>query len=95
MPHQIGGFRIYRTRPAVSQLLVGSRGQVHARTNRIEVRGSSPAEDLVLSYQFHEALRCEPSCKVERETNRYAPVGFLRVPAPHPADFAVFNSYQF
>lgn len=90
---QIGGYRIYKTRPQVSQLLSGS-GELRARTNRIEVRGSDPAQPLVLSYQFHEALRCAPDCRVEREANPLAPVGLIRIPAPHPRDIAVVNGYE-
>ncbi len=89
---QIGGFRIYETRVEVSPLLSGT-GALRARTNRIEVRGSDPGKPLVLSYQWHEALRCTPDCTVERHENPLAPVGLIRIPAPHPRDIAVVNSY--
>jgi hypothetical protein len=88
-----GGLRVYRNRVAVSPITLG-QGRLRARTNRIEVWASDPAEDLVLSYHFHEKLRCTPDCRVEREPHRLSRVGFIRVPAPHPRDFVIWNGYQ-
>jgi hypothetical protein len=67
---------------------------VRARTNRIEVAGSDPDRPLVLSYHYHEALRCEPSCRVERDTNSMDVVGLIRVPAPHPRELQIVNTYR-
>lgn len=90
----VAGRSAYRTRLPVSMFLEG-KGVVRARTNRIEVHGSDPHAPLVLSYHFHEALRCEPNCRVVRANVRMDTVGLIRIPAPHPADLAVVNSYQF
>ncbi|MFI5307064.1 MAG: hypothetical protein ACHQ53_06925 [Polyangiales bacterium] len=89
----VAGRMVYRTRPQVSQVLAGG-GRVRASTNRIELRGSDPTRDAILAYHFHEALRCEPHCRVERELVDLDAVGFVRVPAPHPADFTLVNSYR-
>jgi hypothetical protein len=91
--HATGRFRIYQTlRP--SGRVLGGRGRLSARTNRIDVVDSDPALPLVLSYHFHEALRCQPDCRVERETNTMDVVGMIRVPAPHPRDISIFNAYE-
>lgn len=87
------GRRIYRNRVAVSQIRQGG-GRLRARTNRIEVWGSNPAQDLVLAYHFHEMLRCRPDCRIVREPSPVSRVGFIRVPAPHPRDVVIWNSYQ-
>jgi hypothetical protein len=87
-----GSFRIYRTQQPSGRVLAG-RGRLTARTNRIDVADSDPALPLVLSYHFHEALRCQPQCKVERETNTLDVVGMIRIPAPHPRDLRIFNAY--
>jgi len=89
----LGGLRIYRNRVAVSQLRQG-KGRLRARTNRIEVWASDPAEDLVLSYHFHEMLRCHPDCRIQREPNKLSRVGFIRVPAASPREFVIWNGYQ-
>jgi hypothetical protein len=91
--HRIGGRNIYRVRARSSPILQGG-GTLHARTNLIEVRGTTPSQSVVLSYHFHEALRCRPSCEVHRERVKLDRVGLIRVPAPHPSDFEIYNSYQ-
>lgn len=88
----IAGFRVYRTRRPVP--LLRGRGAVHAHTNVIRVVASDPTEPLELSYHFHEALRCEPNCRVERRAVPFDRVGLIRVPAPHPRDFAIVNEYR-
>jgi hypothetical protein len=90
---EIHGVRIYRTRFPVGKVL-GGTGAVRARTNRIEVRDSDPNAPLLLSYHFHEALRCKPNCRVERARVPLDRVGFIKVPAPHPKDVVIWNSYQ-
>ena len=89
----VGPWNVYKTRFAVSPFLQG-RGHLRARTNSIQVFGTPADQDIVLSYHWHESLRCTPGCRVERSPIRYDPVGFIRVPAPHPADFIVYNSYR-
>lgn len=90
----VSHFRIYRAKDPVS-LLAEGRGRVQASTNRIVVTGSDPARDVVLRYHWLETLACGPDCRIEREpiddTDR---VGFIRVPAPHPADFEIRNVYR-
>lgn len=91
---KIGGRNIYRARSHSSAVLRGS-GEVTALQNRLDVKGSLPNETVVLSYHFHEALRCRPDCRVERERFDVDRVGMIRIPAPHPPDFRIFNSYSF
>jgi hypothetical protein len=89
----IAGYRVYRTVAPVGRVLAGA-GTVRARTNEIDVRDSDPNRPLVLSYHFHEALRCAPECSIERENHPLDRVGFIRVPSPHPRAFRIFNSYK-
>jgi hypothetical protein len=89
----IGLYRIYRTVRPNGRILLG-RGIVKARTNIIDVSDTDPNQPLVLSYHYHETLRCTPNCKVERETHTMDTVGLIRVPAPHPRKIRIYNSYQ-
>jgi hypothetical protein len=85
--------RVYRTLMPVSRVLQGG-GSVTASENRIEVVGSDPKQPLLLSYHWHEALRCKPDCQVERAAIDIDRVGFVRIPAPHAAHVVIWNSYQ-
>jgi hypothetical protein len=89
----VHGRNIYRTRTPVNRVLQGG-GSVRAGDNRIEVRGSDPQKALLLSYHWHEALRCKPDCRIEREPVDIDHVGLIRIPAPHPAHVVIWNSYQ-
>ncbi|HEX4339894.1 MAG TPA: hypothetical protein VH062_28500 [Polyangiaceae bacterium] len=89
----VGNWNVYRTLEPVNRILAGG-GTVDASENLLRVRGSDPASEILLSYHFHEALRCRPSCTVERSLVDIDRVGLLRVPAPHPADLDVYNSYE-
>lgn len=84
--------RIYETTVPVSLFAKGN-GRVTASLNRIEVSGTNPSEPVVLRYHYHEDLVCAKSCKIEREPLSYDPVGFIRIPAPHPGDFTITNGY--
>jgi len=84
--------RIYRTTVPVS-FFAENDGMVRASLNRIEVSGTDPDRDVVLRFHWMETLVCEPGCRIEREPLEDNPVGFIRVPAPHPADFAIVNAY--
>jgi hypothetical protein len=84
--------RIYKTKVKVS-FLAQNEGTVKASLNRIEVKGTDPTMDAVLRYHFHETLVCEPHCTLVKEPMKDDPVGFIRVPAPHPSDFVIENSY--
>jgi hypothetical protein len=90
---QVGVWNIYRARAATGPFLKG-HGRLRASTNTIQVQASPPDQDLVLSYHWHESLRCMPSCRIERAPIRYDPVGLIRVPAPHPANFVILNGYD-
>ena len=90
----VSTFRIYRTKQPVNLVARGG-GTVHAKTNVLEVRGSDPNKDVILRYHWLETLVCKPDCTVERHELPLDSIGFVKVPAPHPADFHVFNSYQF
>lgn len=80
-------YRVKRRTP------LASSGTVSAATNRIDVRGSKPGEDLLLRYHWLETLRCTPDCTIERVPVDGDRVGFMRIPAPHPRDLAVVNGY--
>lgn len=84
--------RVYRTKVEVSYFAEND-GEVEVDFNTIRVRGTDPSRDAVLRFHFLETLACEPGCALRREPLREDPVGFIRVPAPHPADFAIVNRY--
>ena len=88
----VGMHRVYRTKVPVSFVRAGS-GRVDASLNRIGVAGTDPNRDVVLRFHWFETLVCESNCRIEREPLPDNPVGFIRVPAPHPADFTVLNGY--
>lgn len=88
----VEGRRIYRTTFPVDRFVRGS-GRVRAGTNRIAVMGAQPDQDVVVAYHWHEGLVCRPGCRVEREQHPLDRVGFVRVPAPHPASFVVEHGY--
>lgn len=85
--------RVYRSKVR-SSLLAEGRGRITAQTNRLLVEGSDPNEDVVLRYHWLETLACGPDCRIEREPIDTDAVGFIRVPAPHPADFEIRNMYR-
>jgi hypothetical protein len=84
--------RIYETKVPVSFFALNN-GQVKATLNRLAVTGTNPKEDVVLRYHFLDTFVCNPDCQVQLEPIKYNPVGFIRVPAPHPADFVIENGY--
>ena len=85
-------FRIYRVKEPTG-LIARGPGSVRASTNRIEVTGTDPDRPVVLRYHWMEQLVCEPDCSIEQKPDKLDPVGFIRIPAPHPADFVVSNGY--
>lgn len=87
------GKQVYKSSAPVDRILSGG-GTVRASSNWIEVHGSSVRETLVLAYHWHPALRCRPECHVERSQVRADRAGFIAVPAPHPSDLVVWNSYE-
>ncbi|MBN1772631.1 MAG: hypothetical protein JXB32_15280, partial [Deltaproteobacteria bacterium] len=87
-----GPYRLFRTRLETSWFEEND-GRLRASLNRLEVRGTDPARDVVLRYHWLETLVCRPECRVERHELPDDPVGFIRVPTPHPADFVVENGY--
>ncbi len=89
----IGHHRIYRT-TITPHLIQQGGGLLRARPNQLTVTGSDPAQDLVLRAHWHEHLVCVPGCTIVREPiDGLDPVGFIRVPAPHPADLTLTNHY--
>ncbi len=84
--------RIYRTKVPISYFQQGS-GTITPSLNRLEVRGTDPTQNLILRYHWMETLVCKEGCRIERSPLEHDPVGFIRVPAPHPADFAIVNGY--
>ena len=89
---KLGIHRVYRTKTPVS-FVRGGKGRVHPSFNRLEVDGTDPSQDVVLRFHCFETLACEPDCRVEREAIENNPVGFIRIPAPHPGRFSVVNAY--
>jgi hypothetical protein len=89
---ELDPFRIYRVRQA-THLLDPPQGQVEVATNRLRVQGTDPTKPVLLRYHWLPTLVCEPDCSIERRKVAGDPVGFFRVPAPHPADFQIRNAY--
>jgi hypothetical protein len=90
---KVGYHRIYRT-TIEPHLIQQGGGRATARPNEIAVAGSDPDVDLVLRFHWMEHLVCEPGCEIRREKiDGRDPVGFIRVPAPHPADLVIVNRY--
>ncbi|MCP4675885.1 MAG: hypothetical protein GY854_10335 [Deltaproteobacteria bacterium] len=84
--------RIYETTVPVSYFAEGS-GRVEASMNRIKVTGTNPSEDLVLRFHWLDYFICKPECTIIKEPMEDDAVGFIRVKAPHPADFLIENGY--
>lgn len=74
--------------------LIDVPGEIRASTNRLEVTGTSGESDVLLRFHWMETLRCRPDCRVERASVEGDRIGFIRVPAPHPPDFVVENTYR-
>jgi hypothetical protein len=91
---RIADAHIYRAHAPASYFFTGS-GTVSASTNRIKVTGSKADQPVELKYHWHEALVCKPGCRIERVHTDLNPVGFIRIPASHPSDFTIENSYRF
>lgn len=90
---RFGGHRMYRTKIQPSLLAEGT-GTVVAETNVLRVTGSDPSRDLVLRFHWMETLVCAPDCEVRRvRVDSFDPVGFVKIPAPHPTDLEVRNGY--
>ncbi len=89
----VAGAIVLRTKVPISRLEQGT-GTVFASTNRIAVMDSNPRQDVVLRYHFHEMLECGPNCELAPYPNPVGGVPFIRVPAPHPASFAIRNTYE-
>ncbi len=91
---KLGPHRVYRTKIS-PQLVVRGGGQVVATANRLQVTGSNPNEDLVLRFHWLETLVCRPDCQVSRvPVDSFDAVGFIKIPAPHPADLELHNGYR-
>ncbi len=85
-------YRVYRVEMEPDLFQEGS-GNIRARTNRIEVRGTNPAQPLVLRYHWLGTLVCEPDCELMPTDNPMGGVDFIRIPAPHPRDLVIRNAY--
>lgn len=84
---------IYRSVGPVSRVLSGG-GTVSAQMNRLDIRDSNTTQSILLSYHWHEALRCRPNCQIKRHLDPLDHVGLIEIPAPHPASMTIWNSYQ-
>ncbi|MCP4677325.1 MAG: hypothetical protein GY854_17790 [Deltaproteobacteria bacterium] len=85
-------FRVLRSQLPVSYFQEGS-GSVKTSTNKIEVTGTKPEEDIVLKFHWMKTLVCRADCTLTREPVEGDPAGFIRVSAPHPSDFVIVNGY--
>ncbi|MBK8235137.1 MAG: hypothetical protein IPK74_06260 [Deltaproteobacteria bacterium] len=85
-------FRFYKVK-AATHLLEPPRGTLEVTTNRIVVRGTDPKGDVLVKFHPAPTLHCEPGCEMVPVAVEGDPVGFFRVPAPHPADFAIVQRY--
>jgi hypothetical protein len=92
LEHEIEPHKIFRSKLATTFFAENS-GKLTAAMNSLKVTGTRPDADVVLRYHYLETFVCEPGCTVEREPLPDNPVGFVRVPAPHPPDFAIVNRY--
>jgi len=91
---QLGPHRVYRTKIS-PRLIASGGGKVEASTNLLRITGSDPNQDLVLRYHWLETLTCAPDCQISRAPiDSFDPVGFIKIPAPHPADLEVRNAYH-
>ena len=91
----VGWTKIFKTK-IQPQLIEAGGGRVEVDTNSLRVRGSDPRARVRLRFHWMETLRCRPDCRIERgEIDGVDPVGFIEIPAPHPADFEVYNAYEF
>jgi hypothetical protein len=90
----VDGMIIYQVN--VDTSLISGRGRVQAELNRISISRTNPNEDLLVRFHWLETLRCRPDCEIERAASpRWGDrVGFMRIPAPHPRDFVIENSYE-
>ncbi len=66
---------------------------MEAGLNAVRVTGSDPGEELVLRFHWIDTFVCRPGCEAVMEPVAGDPVGFVRIPAPHPADLVVENGY--
>jgi len=83
---------IYRAKIEPS-LFVENFGTVDIDINQIAVHDTDPDRDVVLRFHFLETLVCEPGCSIAQDPVPGAPIAFIRIPAPHPADFTIENRY--
>jgi hypothetical protein len=90
---KIGAATVYRSRIPADFFAQG-HGRLSAQTNRIAVSDTDPAERIVLKYHWHEALVCNPNCRIERVPHPRDEVGFIAIPAPHPVNFVIENGYK-
>ncbi len=84
--------RVYQTAFPVSYFAEGT-GHVEASLNRIKVTDTKPDQSLVLRFHWLETLVCKEGCRIRKEPLENDPVGFIRVLAPHPANFTIENGY--
>jgi len=85
------GHRVYRVLAPPSFLEGEGPGEVRARLNHLEVRGTNGGS-LVLKYHWLETLRCRPGCRLRRVTIPGDRVGFIGVESA-PRDFEIYNGY--
>lgn len=90
---EVGGATVWKSKLPVSYFF-RNHGMLRAGTNRIVVRETDPNADVEVKYHWHEALVCKPDCKIVRSRHDRDEVGFILVPAPHPENFLIVNSYE-
>jgi hypothetical protein len=86
--------RLYATKVKVS-FFAENHGEIDSSMNRIAVTNTDPDKDVVLRFHWMDMLVCSEGCSLSRETIEGDPVGFIRIAAPHPADFTIVNAYEY
>ncbi len=85
-------YELFGTRVDVS-FFAENHGEVTASLNTIGVKHTDPSRDVVLRYHYMGQFLCEPGCALVQEPVLGDPVGFIRIPAPHPESFTLVNGY--
>jgi hypothetical protein len=85
-------FELMRSQLPISYFQAGT-GKIETSLNKIKVSESPPNTDLVLRYHYLSSMVCTPNCSVRKKKISGDPIGFIEVPAPHPANFVIKNNY--
>lgn len=88
VPMKLAQHRVLKVR-SPGPYIAGSEGEVEVQGHTLRVSGADPNAELTLRYHYQESLQCRPGCTLERSTVPGDPMGFIKVPAPHPSEFEI------